>query len=87
LTREHLCLGVLQVELFARDPVTLGKSQDVKKLPIEERKTLRRLKGYRLACQLASEFPDKRIISVADRECDIDDFFLNSNLPRRLPNS
>lgn len=75
-TPEGLCLGVLDVEFFNRTADTLGKAQERKSQPIEEKETFRWLEGYRLACELAGKHPQTQIISVADAEADIYDIFL-----------
>jgi hypothetical protein len=66
------------VEEFDRAPETLGKAQDRKALPIEAKESLRWLTGYRLASRLAGENPTTQIVSIADREADIDDIFLEA---------
>lgn len=79
VTPEGVCLGVLGLEFYDRDPACFGKSKAEKKrreaLPIEEKESYRWLKGYRLACQLQGENPDTSIVSVADREADIYDIY------------
>lgn len=77
-TPERLCLGVLDVELFDRTPESLGKSAERASDPIEEKESFRWLKGYRLACELAGKHPDTQIVSVADREGDIYDIFVEA---------
>jgi Transposase DNA-binding/Transposase Tn5 dimerisation domain len=76
LTPEGLCLGVVGQEQFDRAAESLGKSQQRKALPIEEKESFRWLVGYRLASQLQGECRDTQIISVADREADIYDIFV-----------
>ena len=78
LTPERLCLGVVGAEQFDRTPESLGKSQERKKLPIEEKESFRWLTGYRLASKLAGECPDTQVVSVADSEADIYDIFLEA---------
>lgn len=77
-TPEKLCLGVLDAKLFDRTADSLGKSRERESDPIESKESYRWLEGYRLGCDLAGEFPDKQIISVADRECDIYDVFVEA---------
>ncbi len=67
VTPDKLCLGVVGSEFFDRAPETLGKADERRTLPIEEKESFRWLKGYRLACQLAAECPQTRIVSIADR--------------------
>jgi hypothetical protein len=78
VTPDKLCLGVVGSESFDRAPESLGKAKDRATLPIEEKESFRWLKGYRLACRLAAECPATQIVSVADREADIYDIFVDA---------
>ncbi len=78
VTPEQLCLGVVGVEEFDRAPETLGKTTERKTQRIEEKESLRWLTGYRLASWLAGETPATQIVSVADREADIYDIFMEA---------
>jgi hypothetical protein len=78
LTPDQLCLGVVGCEQFDRTPESLGQADQRSTLPIEEKESLRWLTGYRLACRLAAECPDTQIVSVADREADIYDIFVEA---------
>jgi len=83
VTPEGLCLGVVGVEEFDRAPETLGKTKQRRDLPIEEKESLRWLTGYRLASELAGQpscdtVPTTQIVSVADREADIYDIFMEA---------
>jgi hypothetical protein len=85
VTPEQLCLGVVGEEQCARTPESLGKTAERESLPIEEKESLRWLTGYRLAGELAAKCPATQIISVADREADIHDVFVECQqgaLPR-----
>ncbi len=77
-TPEGLCLGVVGVEEFDRTPESLGKTQDRKNLPIEQKESFRWLTGYRMACDMQCECPDTQIVSIADREADIYDIFMEA---------
>jgi len=78
VTPDRLCLGVVGGETFDRPPASLGKTIERRTRPIEEKESFRWLKGYRLACQLAAECPATQIVSVADREADIYDIFVEA---------
>jgi len=69
---------VVGVEYFDRDEEGLGRSKERSKLPIEEKESFRWLTGYRLACELARDCPETQIVSVADREADLYDIFMES---------
>jgi hypothetical protein len=76
LTPEGLPLGVVGTECFDRDPETLGRQPKPTHEPIEAKESFRWLKGYRRACELATQCPNTQVISVADAEADIYDIFL-----------
>jgi hypothetical protein len=78
VTPDRLCLGVVGSEQFDRAAESLGQTTGRRTLPIEEKESFRWLTGYRLACQLARECPDTQVVSVADREADIYDIFLEA---------
>jgi hypothetical protein len=77
-TPDGLSLGVVGVEYFDRAVESLGKTKERRNLPIEEKESFRWLKGYRLASQLARDCPETHVVSVADREADIFDIFVES---------
>ena len=78
VTPDKLILGVVGLDHFDRDAQTLGKSDERSSLPIEKKESFRWLRGYRLACQLAADSPGTQIVSVADREADIYDIFIDA---------
>jgi Transposase DNA-binding/Transposase Tn5 dimerisation domain len=78
VTPDKLCLGVVGGESFGRAAESLGQTHQRRTLPIEAKESFRWLKGYRLACQLAAECPTTQIVSVADRESDIYDIFVEA---------
>lgn len=85
VTPDGLSLGVVGVEYFDRDAEGLGKSKERSKLPIEEKESLRWLTGYRLACELARDCPETQIVSVADREADLYDIFMEAEKQAKEP--
>lgn len=78
VTPDKLPLGVVGVDEFDRTPESLGKAKERVHLPIEEKESFRWLQGYRLACEMSGEFPDTQIVSIADREADIYDIFMEA---------
>lgn len=78
VTPTGLSLGVVGVEYFDRDEEGLGKSKQRSKLPIEEKESLRWLTGYRLACELARDCHETQVVSIADREADLYDIFVEA---------
>ena len=81
LTPQRLCLGVVGMDLWARDDETFRQGRERKYEPIEEKESFRWLEGYRLACDLAEELPETQIVSIADREADIYECFLEAQEP------
>ena len=79
VTPDRLCLGVVGIEHFDRAAESLGKAHERRTLPIEEKESFRWLKGYRRACELAAACPETQVVSVADREADIYDIFVDAH--------
>lgn len=78
LTPQRLCLGVVGTDLWARDDETFRQAKARKHEPLEEKESFRWLEGYRLACELAEKLPQTKIVSIADREADIYECFLEA---------
>jgi hypothetical protein len=78
VTPDKLPLGVLATENFDRAAETLGQAEQRTNLPIEDKESFRWLKGYRLACAVAAQCPGTRIVSVADREADLYDIYVEA---------
>ena len=87
-TPEGTPLGLLDVQLWARDEKEAGKSKLRKKLPIEEKESMKWIKSYRSLLKYQSICPETTIVSVGDREADIYELFLEaasrSNSPELL---
>ena len=73
---EALVLGVSSAKVWARNDAEQGKAAHRKSLPIEEKESMRWLEGYDEACTLATELPGRKIIMIADRECDIYELYV-----------
>lgn len=74
-TVDRINLGILDFELWTRDIETLGKCKEHKQKPIEDKESYRWLKSFKTADALARQYPEKRIISISDREGDIFELF------------
>lgn len=77
-TPEGLCLGVVDVKLWARSTEGFGEGKQRQYEPLETKETYRWLEGYRRACEVAREAPGTQIVSVADREGDIYEVFVEA---------
>jgi len=71
-------LGLLDVQCWPRDPEDRGKKHRRKKLPIEEKESMKWLKSYRAVCEVQKLCPQTMLVSVADREADIYELFLET---------
>jgi hypothetical protein len=78
VTPDKLPLGVLGIHFFDRAAETLGKSPERSGLSIEEKESFRWLEGYYLACEMAAAVAGTQVVSVADREADIYDIFVDA---------
>jgi transposase len=58
-------------------------AQERHRKPIEEEESYRWLQGYQLACEVQQRCPDTLVVSMADREGDIHEWFLDA--VRRAP--
>jgi hypothetical protein len=81
MTPERVPLGVVNADLWSRDPKELKKSAKQRKKerrqkPFAEKESYRWFEGYETACQIAAEVPDTQVISVSDSEGDIYECFL-----------
>jgi hypothetical protein len=75
-TPQRLCLGVIDADIWGRDPLEFGKRLEKAQKPIEQKESFRWLQGYRRACEVAEQAPTTQIVSVSDAEGDIYECFL-----------
>ncbi len=81
-TPGRLCLGVLQTAFWGRDWETFGTCKQRKYDPIETKESYRWLVAYREACEIAEQLLQTQIVSIADREGDIYEWFLEAEQAR-----
>lgn len=74
LTPGRVNLGIVDGTLWKRPDKVEGYHR--RKLPTEEKESHRWLEHYRRACELQAAHPDTTIVSLADREGDIHDWFV-----------
>src|SRR5947207_2320226 len=74
-TPEHVCLGVVTAEIWARNAADFHKRRQNVNRPIEEKESYRWLQGYRRACAIAQEAPTTAVVCVSDSEGDIFECF------------
>jgi hypothetical protein len=83
VTPEHLALGVVDAEVWARASIGLHKEPAQKRAerrakPIEEKESFRWVEGYRAACRVAAAAPGTLVVSLADSEGDIYEYLLEA---------
>lgn len=75
-TPERTNLGVLGAYFWQRPEEPVGHLRAQR--PLEEKESQRWLLSYELACQVRRLCPQTRVVSVADREGDIHEWFLDA---------
>jgi hypothetical protein len=81
-TPERVNMGVLGAKLWQRPQQPVGHER--KRKFIEEKESYRWLEGYALACEVQQACPQTVVVSVADCEGDIQEWFFDAM--QRLPN-
>ena len=80
LTPEGMALGVVNAQMWARDPDDFHKRKQAPYKPIEEKESIRWLTGYRQACVVAQEATDTQVICISDSEGDVYECFAESSV-------
>lgn len=75
-TPKRVNLGVLGAKCWQRPEQPVGHTR--KRRPIEEKESYRWLEGYALACEVQQVCPQTVVVSVADCEGDIQEWFLDA---------
>lgn len=74
-TPEGLPLGVLGLRVWARDPKNRGIKATRRLRAIEDKESHKWLDSAQALARLREQLPDTRLVSVADREGDVYEFF------------
>jgi hypothetical protein len=75
LTPEHVPLGLLQQQVWARDP-EVRRNQDHKQRPIDEKESQKWLTSLEAVIAARAACPTTQFVSIGDREADVYDLFL-----------
>ncbi len=73
ITPSRVNLGVVSANMWQRPEKKTKRSRNTK--PIEEKESMRWLDHYSKACEVQKEHPEVTIVSIADREGDIHEWF------------
>ena len=74
-TPERLPLGVLGLRVWARDPEQKQRRNTRRKRAIDDKESYKWLDSVQAVAALKAQLPDTRLVSVADRESDVYEFF------------
>jgi len=75
LTPEGVPLGLVDIQVWARDPAAVGRAQQRKARAIPEKESHRWLRSYQRTVAVQQLCPATHLISIADREADIYELF------------
>lgn len=78
VTPEGVPLGLVDVQLWARDPAAAGQRATRHERPIEAKESHKWRVGYQAASRLARQCPDTTVVSVGDREADVYQLFVDA---------
>lgn len=74
-TPERLPLGVLGLRVWARDPAQPKRRESRRQRPIEDKESYKWIDSVQALARLKEELPETRLVSVADREAEVYEFF------------
>ncbi len=74
-TIDGLPLGLVDVQVWARDPKEIGKKHTRHKRPIEQKESVKWLRSFKATSAVQAACPDTKVVSVGDREADIYELF------------
>lgn len=77
-TEDGTPLGVLDAQCWARDPEQKGKKYKRKKLPLEQKESIKWLRSFTKLAEIQKLCPDTMLVSIGDRESDIYELFLET---------
>jgi hypothetical protein len=69
-------LGLVDVQCWARDPTQFGKRHRRRKLPFEQKESVKWLRSLQALERMQRQCPQTQLVSVGDRECDIYELFV-----------
>ena len=72
-TPDRVNLGVVEATLWQRPEKDAGYQR--RKVPIQDKESMRWLDHYKRACDIQAAHPDTLVVSIADREGDIHEWF------------
>jgi hypothetical protein len=74
VTPDRVPLGVVDQQIWTRDPSQFGKRHNRKTRPTSEKESQKWLNSLVVAAEMQAQLPGVRLVSIADREGDVYDF-------------
>ena len=84
-TPEGVPLGLVNVQVWARDPELFGKKHAREALPIELKESHKWLASFQAAAAVQAQCPDTVVVSVGDREADLYELFVEAQRHEASP--
>jgi hypothetical protein len=75
-TVEGVALGLLDVQVWARDPAAFGKKHQRYELPLEQKESAKWLRSFAAVTAVQRRLPATTLVSVGDREADLYELFV-----------
>ncbi|WP_426554312.1 IS4 family transposase [Leptospira interrogans serovar Pomona] len=73
-TTDGIPLGILDLKMWSRTVLGGNRSQDGRKMSIEDKESVKWIQGYRALCEFAKE-SDSKYVYICDRKADIYELF------------
>ena len=73
---EGMALGLLDVQIWARDPAEFGKRHHRYERPIEQKESVKWLRSFEAVAAVQRQLPATTVVSVGDREADLYELFV-----------
>ncbi len=74
-------LGLLDVQVWARDPADFGKRHRREALPLDQQESAKWLRSFQAAARVQAQVPGTTVVSVGDREADLYELFVEAGRP------
>jgi hypothetical protein len=74
VTPERVPLGVVDQQVWAREPAEVGKRHQRRQRPLEAKESVKWVNSLARALALHAQLPGVQLVSIADREGDVYDF-------------
>jgi hypothetical protein len=81
VTPAGLPLGLLDVQVWARDPAAFGKRHRRYTLPLAQKESAKWLRSLQAAARVQAQVPGTTVVSVGDREADLYELFVQAQDP------